>query len=357
MNPDKLHLRYVEFYITNACNFNCVGCNRFNNYNFSGTQKWSDYADLYQRWSSILNLDKWTILGGEPMMNPTYLDWLENICKLWPNSQGELLTNGYFLKSDNRKLYDILEKNKNQVVVGIGLHNKNRVQEVLETVNSWLSAPVTVERIPKNIRELENFDRNWVNSYNAIRDVAWPDCNTIDEWPLLPEHIKKECHEVFNFSPELLAESNKGWKIVDKNGVCVIIKFENFFHQGALKVNGTQSFKLHNSDPEKAHSICHSKQCHHFDKGQLYKCGQVALFKEIDQQFYLEVTDQDRQLFHSYQPGDVDQDFMTLKNFVNNLDNSIPQCKFCPENYVQHEVFATHQNKVKMTRKEKQNNG
>lgn len=351
--PAKLQLEYAEFYITNSCNFNCSGCNRFNNYSFVGMQRWSDYAPHYRQWADILNLDRWTILGGEPMMNPTYLDWLENICKLWPNSQGSFLTNGHYLDKNNRDLYDIIKSTNGQVTLNIGLHNINRREQMLTTVQSWLHGAITVQRTPKNLRDVPNFDQNWQQSYETIRDPSWPDCDTIDYWDALPEHVKQECRETHQFSPKLLADLRKGWQLTDVNGVTVHIEYENFFHQGALKVDSNQNFSLHSSNPEQAHAICHSKKCHHFDKGQLFKCGQVSLFKEFDQQFNLNISDQDRNLIYDYQPGQLDQDRETLEKFINNIDQPLAQCKFCPDQYKPTQIFAAHNQKIKIIRKSK----
>jgi hypothetical protein len=353
MNQPKLFLKEAEFYITNSCNFNCRGCNRFNNYSFTGMQRWDDYANVYQRWAEILELGRWTILGGEPMMNPTYLDWLKNILELWPQSAGVFLTNGHFLKANNRELYNLIQNTNGRVTLEIGLHNVNRAEPVLATVKSWLCGEISICRIPDNTRELPNFDDNWKRSYNNIKDPSWPECDNVDQWDLLPEYIKQECSDIFQFGPDHLAEKRKGWRLVDSNGVTVVINPEDYFHQGALKINGSQSFGLHNSDPIRAHAICHSKTCHHFDKGRLYKCGQVALFKEIDQQFHLEVSDEDRALLYAYQPAELNQDLETLKKFVSNIDQPLPQCKFCPEYYEQVQIFAEHRQKVKMTKKSK----
>lgn len=353
----KLRLEYAEFYITNSCNFNCTGCNRFNNYNFSGWQRWSDYAGHYQRWAEILDLDRWTILGGEPMMNPTYLDWLRNIIKLWPNTPGEFLTNGHYLDAENRELYDIIRSTNGRVRLEIGLHNINRSESVLNTVKSWLRGPITVQRIPKNLRDILNFDQNWRRSYRAIKDPEWPDCDTVDDWASLPDYIKKECQEIHKFSPEQLANTRQGWGLIDSNGVIVMVNMEDYFNQPALKSNANQSFSLHNSDPVQAHSICNAKKCHHFIRGQLYKCGMVALFPEMDQQFYLDVSDQDRELIHAYQPATPDQDWQTLKKFVENLDQPMPQCKFCPENYEIKQIFAEHGKKIKIVKKPKEKHG
>ena len=347
----KLHLDYAEFYITNSCNFNCVGCNRFNNYSFNGTQKWVDYADDYKKWSKILDIDRWTILGGEPMMNPSYLDWLKNIIELWPNADGSFLTNGHFLNENNRELYDLICATNGRVKLNIGLHNINRARAVLNTVNAWLQGPIDSERIPKDIRNLPNFEENWRNSYENIRDSSWPDCNSVDQWEQLPKHIKKECQDNFQFSPEQLAEKRLGWHLIDSNGVEVIIEMEDYFHQGALKKNNSENFILHNSNPVHAHNICHSKTCHHFDKGKLYKCGQASIFKEFDQQFYLDISAQDRELIYSYMPANPGQDWDSLKRFIDNIEQPIDQCKFCPEHYDIKQIFADHGKKIKISRK------
>jgi hypothetical protein len=57
----KLHISYAEFYIINVCNLACAACNRFNNYNFTGYQHWSDYADIYQKFGEYLKptVEKW----------------------------------------------------------------------------------------------------------------------------------------------------------------------------------------------------------------------------------------------------------------------------------------------------------
>ena len=75
-----LFLPTVEFYITNVCNLSCAGCNRFNNYKFKGLQRWDDYKDIYRRWSEELHVTKYIgILGGEPMLNPDFMNWLEGV--------------------------------------------------------------------------------------------------------------------------------------------------------------------------------------------------------------------------------------------------------------------------------------
>ena len=87
----------IEFYITNVCNLSCTGCNRFNNYKFTGFQKWNDYKEVYKKWSEVLDVGYIGILGGEPLLTPDYINWLTGIRELWPTSTISTITNGYRL--------------------------------------------------------------------------------------------------------------------------------------------------------------------------------------------------------------------------------------------------------------------
>jgi organic radical activating enzyme len=338
----KAHLLYVEFYITNVCNFNCRGCNRFNNYTFSGSQRWKDYSAIYRDWSHRLEFDRCTILGGEPMATADYMEWLSGIRELWPNARIEFLTNGSLLKPTNREFYDIFLQNKDNMTLSIGLHNRSRLQEVIDTVSKWLVGDIIISRFPENLHNIENSEYNWHNSYENIRDPSWPDCDTWDQWDELPDHIKKECSEVFDFDPKKFADRLQNYRLTDSQGVRVNVSWESDFHQGALIADErNQTFRLHNSDPIKAHSICHSKTCHHFESGKLYKCGQVSLFPQFYQQFFLDLTDEEIEIMHSYKPADLSMDDHGLKTWMKNINDPIAQCRFCPESHKTQEIFAS----------------
>ena len=69
-------------------------------------------------------------------------------------------------------------------------------------------------------------------------------------------------------------------------------------------------------------------------RGQIYKCGPVALMAEFDQQYAFDLTDEDRAIIHSPRRGlSIDEWDIHGGEFLDNIDNVIPQCKFCPESY------------------------
>ena len=137
-NQSKAKIDYLSFHVTNHCNLNCEGCYTLSNYHLDGHQLWQDYEKDIQSWSEKLSLNSWEIYGGEPTLNPTYLEWLSNLHRLWPDAQGYLKTNGYTINKKNTKLYDLLEKTNGKIKIGISLHDVSRLSNVIDNVKSFL---------------------------------------------------------------------------------------------------------------------------------------------------------------------------------------------------------------------------
>jgi hypothetical protein len=275
-------LDYVEFYITNVCNLACTGCNRFNNYKFKGFQRWEDYKADYTQWSKELKFGSIGILGGEPLLNVDFMLWLNGIRQLWPATFIKVVTNGYYL-NNVAGLYDYINSDR-KTELWVGIHNKIHKEKIIKNIENFLVAPLTYK----------------FNNDNIYQQYMW---------------------------------------ITDSNGVRIKIEYNWWFHQGAI-LNTETGKTLHNSDVNKAHKICHSKTCHHLMNGKLYKCGAVALFPEFDKQYNLELSDEDRATMNSYMPLLISDTPEVKNNFINNLENSIPQCKFCPEVYHGKQIFA-----------------
>lgn len=337
----KHKLNFVEFYITNVCNFNCNDCNRFNNFNFTGHQSWDKYKSTYMHWSQVLDISRFAIIGGEPMTNPSHVHWLQGVLDLWPNAYGSIATNGSLLNRKNRDLYTVLKNNKSRAHMDVSSHNRHTINALLDKVIEWLDGPVTIKRLPENILDIHNFTENFIQSYNIIKNQSWPMCHTLDDWYSLPQAIRNECAQQHNFSPEIIANDKQTYEVIDSNGVKVILAPEWFFQESAVIPLSKKSMTLRQSDPEIAHQVCQSKYCHQFDRGGLYKCSQVSLFRDLDQQFHLDISTEDRELIYQYTPASPDMPYDELTTFINNLAEKLPQCKFCTERAQGNEIFAS----------------
>jgi len=281
MIPERIKIPKVEFYITNVCNLTCEDCNRFNNHDFKGWQSWNDYKHIYQQWAKYIEIEKIVILGGEPLLNPTIIDWIQGINEIWDCSL-QILTNGTRI-NHVRGLYEAISKlrlSKKKNWLGISLHNQSELPVLEKEIHKFLKPPVKL------------FGKN---------------------------------HHLNNFV-------NSDQLYIDSNSVRVPVWLQDEFTTSAIKLQSTGKFTLHSSDPVQAHDICPIAQhkSYHFIHGKLYKCGPVALFPEFDQQHEFDISTEDRELINNYKPLSVDEFESRGQDFLSTIDNPIPQCKFCP---------------------------
>jgi|APSaa5957512622_1039677.scaffolds.fasta_scaffold32156_2 organic radical activating enzyme len=305
----KITLDYVEFYITNVCNFNCTHCNRFNNYQFSGQQKWDDYKDIYREWSNKLDLPRVSILGGEPTLNPTFMDWVNGVRELWPETSIEITTNGTRFKFWPELYQTIIDHRKKggQTFISIGVHNKDRKDEMIQEIKESLQKPIT-------------------ESY-----ISWGE--EVD--PTVP-----------------LAEGRFiDLKLVDANWVTVVVQDNWYFADSALREKDGV-FTLYENNGSRAHELCYNRDSHHFIKGKLYKCGVAGLLPEFTDQFQFDLTKKQQELVHSYAPLEVDNTEQEMQTFIANIKNVIPQCSLCPVEFDTYEISAsTIKQKIKKNAK------
>jgi hypothetical protein len=122
-------------------------------------------------------------------------------------------------------------------------------------------------------------------------------------------------------------------RFVDANQRHVDVLFDTKFVNSSVILQANGTFTLHQNRPEDAHRDCcfHKWKNYHMIRGNIYKCGPVALMPEFDQQYPLSISDEDRTLLNSYQPLTIERAQQGhAKDFFDCIDNVLPQCKFCP---------------------------
>jgi organic radical activating enzyme len=318
-----LQLDYVEFYITNVCNLNCPLCQRFNNYNFKGHQKWADFKQIYAEWAKVINVKTISIIGGEPLLNPDFQDWLLGIRALWPNARIEIATNGTQLHKWS-ELYHIVKSDTN-IHIRISLHGGKSEQMVQQSVSKFYN----------NAQLVPVWEYEWVNTWNVIKADNWPNCNSSNDFYQLSEDIKSECSLNYNLDPANWRKTFIDHEYTDQAGVKILYIKEDIFFERTIIVNSAdRKITLQNSKPEEAIKVCGFaiNKCSQFVAGKLYKCHAVALLPEFIKQFPVTVSDDDLSLLSSYKPANYNWHADELKQFIEDIDNRkvIPQCKFCP---------------------------
>ena len=351
---NKPVLPQVEFYVTNVCNYNCEGCNRFNNYYFKGHKYWDEHCTEYEEWGRKVDIDTITIIGGEPTLNPDLINWVSGISRIWPNATLKIATNGSRLDLIWNDLYTVLKQHPSQAIVELSIHDKSKTDNLVDKCKQYLTGKVSIKYEPLN----DDHERNihWSKQFNLVKDASWPECNTRDEFYNLSKNIQDECINVHRLDPlhyeKEISQYRANYNLVelhDKDNVIFRLRDGYSFRESALIRNGT-NLKLHNSNPQEAFDVCVMKNCHQFENGKLYLCAIPTVLPEFIKQFHVDMTADDIELLSSYDPltlHDTDND---VNEFIRKLPHVIPLCKFCPSNKKEQEIKASTK-KIKLCKK------
>lgn len=95
--PDRLEIPNLEIHVTHACNLSCKSCSHFSDMKVGGNLKRADLAAQMAPWSRRLKPRLFSILGGEPALNRDLVGIVRDCRELWPDSQLQLISNGFYL--------------------------------------------------------------------------------------------------------------------------------------------------------------------------------------------------------------------------------------------------------------------
>lgn len=284
----NLTIDYIEFYITNVCDLACSDCRSFNNFNFTGHYEFD--FESYQPWAKLLNLEWFTILGGEPLLHPNFADWVKGLRTLWPNAWAKIDSNGTYI-TKVKNLHQLLVDNK--YFLCINLHDQDHQNKILEDINS-----------------------------------AFGECEKID-------NTDSRIH--FNSQFEFDEEGVKGHQIkygkwlISKMGLPINLRpasnFTNmpsgYTNWNLLASGNPTKDSIYRGDPKKSHDHCLSRDCHVMLDAKIYKCSTVATMSNFLKQKNIEWPDE---LVHQYQPITVET---YSEATAANLKGPIDQCTFC----------------------------
>lgn len=106
------------------------------------------------------------------------------------------------------------------------------------------------------------------------------------------------------------------------------------FSQCALRPSDT-GFEVHDSDPQPAWNACTMRTSHTILQGKLYRCPVMAVLPQFQQQYTVNMSTQQQELLKSYRSLGADCTDQDLRDFVQQRDTAMPQCRLCPEQYVE----------------------
>lgn len=100
-------LPFVETMITQVCNLACRGCTNYSDLRHQGYVTWAQGQDWFDQWRRRLTLPDIGVMGGEPLINPEWREWLRGLRSMFPDSQLRFTTNGLLLER-NPDIMDLM---------------------------------------------------------------------------------------------------------------------------------------------------------------------------------------------------------------------------------------------------------
>jgi len=94
---DKPILKYFDIHLVEHCNLNCKGCDHFSPL---AQPEYSDPSKVdkdFRRLSNLLNVERFSLMGGEPLLHPFVDDFMQIARKNFPKSIIQLVTYGILL--------------------------------------------------------------------------------------------------------------------------------------------------------------------------------------------------------------------------------------------------------------------
>ncbi|MBI4969683.1 MAG: radical SAM protein [Rhodospirillales bacterium] len=85
---------FLEMDLAFACDLHCRGCTHYSNYGLKGHVAFRQGGDWLRAWATRLIPETFSMLGGEPALNPDLVAYLKLAQLLWPNARRILISNG-----------------------------------------------------------------------------------------------------------------------------------------------------------------------------------------------------------------------------------------------------------------------
>lgn len=268
----------LSIIINNLCNMTCSHCSGLFNYDFTGVFDWQTHSKKYEKWAEYVTADEIIISGGEPYLNPYCLDWVKNVIRLWPTSYVELTTNGTQLLSKKDLTISVL---KTGCVIRSSCHIENE----------WEKMQNDVEVL---IRDFDNV--------------------TIEKEPFDPK-------------------TNQSYRYYSNGKLFFILsRVTKMYPTYYDRVEKGLLYFREGGERESSHNNCCWWDSFTLQHGLLYKCTLTTNYPEAKKQ--VKFPDRAIELLEQYNACDPDNGYDTVKEFIDNLPNSIPACELCAFNKV-----------------------
>ena len=272
---NKIEINYFEVMVNRKCNLRCVGCTSFCDYPQVKEFEWNKVKSDLEKWSEILSVKNIGLIGGEPLLNTHFYDWLYGVRRIFFDSYILVVTNGLMLKKWPDLISRMIEVSPCKLMITLHVND----EEITKSLDIMLKE--------KHMRFLIREHKN--------------------------QYIIKEY---------VLFDSKRNFSIQ-------IVKPDYFIKM--YKGYGKNIFAYESKNAEDAYNIC--IDCPMLYEGKLYRCSRLALIREqlkLTGQLFDEELSKSWKSCLDYQGVDYSSDIEEIRNRLSLFNKAEEVCKSCP---------------------------
>jgi len=280
----KHKLQFLSYYITNVCPRTCNNCSTFNNLAFKKHLDWKTNKEYATKWIELLDVEEFSIMGGEPLLHPQIEEWALGLKEIWGDHSNFRLVTGVRPDVLLQKKDLIKTLLKEGIIIEISAHDPADEQGITDVLKNII--------LKEYLGELEIKNETWTVTNNWSQDQIF-----------------------FMHKDRILAIINCSW----------------VFAKAAIDRIENGTIHMHNSDKDIAHKNCAWRDCHYLVEGRLYKCLLTGVGNQLKEQFTID--NRSRKLLDQSTSISPFDDKAIVDNFLDTIGNAIDQCSLCPENH------------------------
>jgi len=177
-------IRNLEIHLSHDCNLRCNGCSHYSQFGHSGNLSLEDAVASYTAWNQRLKPQVFSLLGGEPTLNPMLSEHFLLALQLWEESYIRIVTNGFLLEKHPDFLAAL--RKCDRYILHISAHEEN---EKLKSIAELLDD----QRIRYTV--IHSY-KSWTQRYTWQDGKIYPysDNNPIQSWSVCPA---KYCMQLY----------------------------------------------------------------------------------------------------------------------------------------------------------------
>jgi hypothetical protein len=154
----------LEIHAWHGCNLRCESCSHYSSLGLRGGPSPEECESWMAAWANRLRPRLFSILGGEPTLNPGLARIVAIAGRLWPRSRIRVVTNG-FLLSNHPDLPAVMEALPGRCFLEVSSHHPSQTfQEAFAPVRRVVADWLRKYRIDVRI---VNADQRWTRRYTS----------------------------------------------------------------------------------------------------------------------------------------------------------------------------------------------